>query len=203
MWRTQQHRLPVPTAPQQWQQGVQSHAQPYAGIAPTIRLIHQQADRLAHSPEVRAIAETITRALYGKDYLSELAAIYYWHCDPRNIRYMRDPHRVELVKDTHVILQTKQADCDEYDVSQKNFIDARRAAWTKAVHLAGAASSAGNIEVEPVLTGFQPTPNMSHTFVRVKDPRGSGRHVVMDPVAGPLTPRMLRQIKHFQAAGAL
>mgnify|MGYP001583455513 FL=1 len=193
-----QHRVNFPQATPQWQQGIQAQSQPYGGLGPTVRLIHQQADRLAHSPEIRGMAESLTRGVYGKDYLSEIAALYYWACDPRNVRYMRDPHRVELVKDTYVIVQTKQADCDEFDVILKNLIGA-----LQSRHIAGMASAAGNADVEPVLAGFQAERNMSHTFVRVKDPRGSGRKAVLDPVAGPLTPRMLRQIKHFETAGAV
>lgn len=187
----------LPGVAPRWLAGIRAHSTPYKGVGQTVDLIHAQTDRLAHSPYVRGVTETIVRGVYGKDYLSEIAAIYYWSCDPRNIRYMRDPARVELVKDTQVVLETRQADCDELDVTQANMVESRRAAWAGAM-----ASQAGNHAVEGVVVGFGPD-GLSHTFPRVLDPRGTGRMVVMDPVAGPLTPRMLRSVRRLESTGPL
>ena len=186
-----------PYAIGQWRHGIQSHAVPYTGIKPTVQLMRELADSYAHSPEVRGTAEAVCRSVYAKDYLSELAAIYYWNCDPRNVRYIRDPARVELVKDPRVVIGTKQADCDEMQTLQRSMIHSRRAA-----NVAGMASAVGNIEVDAALAGFS-GPGLTHTFARARDPRGTGRYVVMDPVAGPLTPVMLKQIKAFQSGGIL
>lgn len=197
------HRAAVAGAPEQWRRGVKAEAWPYEGIDQTLGLIRRQADRHAHAPGVRGVAESVTRGLYGKDYLSELAALNYWASDPRNVRYFRDPARVELVKDADVIVQTKQADCDEFDVVFGAMAQVLRERASRAAQAAGLASQAGNFHVEPAVAGFEPAPGFSHTFARVLDPRGSKRMVVMDPVAGPLTGRMLRQIRHFRVGEIL
>ena len=187
-----------PLAQGVWRSGIQAHSVPYTGIRPTVDLMHRLADAQAHSPQVRGTAESITRSLYGKDYLSELAALYYWTCDPRNTRYMRDPARVELVKDPTVAISTGQIDCDEYKTLLHSMASARQ-----ATYLAGLSSTAGNVETDTALAGYGNEPVLSHTFARAKDPRGSNRWVIMDPVAGPLTGRMLKSIRHFQSCGVL
>lgn len=172
-------RIQAPVAG--YERGVQVHAQPYRGVEQTVASMRAQAGRHAHNPEVRAFVEGACSRLYAKDYRSEAAAIYYAAC--RRVRYMRDPSRIELVKDPDVTLRTGQADCDEF-----------------AALLAGALSSAGMRGAEPCVVGFS-TPYPTHTFVRCPDPQSPGRMMVLDPVAGPLTPRMLRRVSYFRAAG--
>ena len=187
-----------PHAIGQWRTGIQAHSVPYGGVKPTVQVMTKLADQYAHSPEVRGVTEAVCRSIYAKDYLSEIAAIYYHNCNPQNVRYIRDPARVELVKAPPVVIRTKQADCDEMQSTQASEIKNR----LRAPYLAGMMSNAGNVEVDAALAGYGGG-GLTHTFARVRDPRGSGRMVVLDPVAGPLTPRMLRNIKEFKSGGFL
>ena len=168
------HRAPIAGAPDLWHRGVQAQSWPYQGIDQTLGLIRTQADRRAHSPRVRGIVESVTRGLYGKDYLSELAALNYWASDPRNVRYLRDPARVELVKDAEVVADSRQADCDEFDVLFGSFAKVLRDRADRATSAAALASMAGNFVVEPVVAGFAGDEGFTHTFVRVEARRFAG-----------------------------
>lgn len=61
--------------------------------------------------ELRPLAEQIVAKLEGGDYNSEIYAIYAYV--DANIRYVKDPHDVELVKDPRRVVQTGQGDCDD------------------------------------------------------------------------------------------
>lgn len=150
---------------------------PYRGPAHSVEAMHRATASLRLDPRARAVAEDVVRHLYGKDYLSEAAALYYATC--RGIRYLRDPATVELVEDSEVITKKRQSDCDGLGQLLR--------------HLVGQIGIAG---AQSVTVGFTPR-TTSHVFVRFKDPRGSGRYVVLDPVAGPTTATMLRRVKHF------
>lgn len=117
--------------------------------------------------EIRRLVEQICAGLQSGDYAGEILACYYWVC--QNIRYMRDPHEVELVKEPIITLRTRQADCD--DISTL---------------LAAMLMATGN-ECRFVLISFNPERVPSHVFVAVKTPAG---FLPLDPVANRLTADM-------------
>jgi hypothetical protein len=61
--------------------------------------------------DVRQLVETICKDLVQGDYAGEVLAIYYWTC--QNIRYMRDIHDVEFVKEPRQVIATRSGDCDD------------------------------------------------------------------------------------------
>ncbi len=127
--------------------------------------------------EVRQLVETICKDLVQGDYAGEVLAIYYWVC--QNIRYMRDIHDVEFVKEPRQIVATKSGDCDDI-----------------ATLLAAMCMTCGNT-CEFLLASYSPSQTMpTHVFLRVNTPSGP---MVLDPVANRLTPQMLKRMAHFTA----
>lgn len=118
--------------------------------------------------EIRRLVESICAGLQPGDYAGEILACYYWVC--QNIRYMRDPHQVELVKEPIVTLRTRAADCDEI-----------------ATLLAAMLMGCGN-ECRFVLISFTPDKQPSHVFTTVKIPKGGW--LTLDPVANCVTDEM-------------
>lgn len=156
--------------------GAQVGLAPYRGAPHTVETMRRIVDRDRKNPEARAAAEDVVRGIYAKDYLSEAAALYYAVC--RGVRYTRDPATVELVKDLEVSARTRQNDCDEMSAN--------------LMTLVGQVGVGGT---QFVTVGFRPNGQHSHVFLRFPDPRGSGRFVVLDPVAGPTTATMLKRIQ--------
>jgi len=114
--------------------------------------------------EIRRLVEQICSGLQSGDYAGEILACYYWVC--QNIRYMRDPQEVELVKEPIVLLRTRSGDCDD-----------------AAVLLASMLMACGN-ECRFVLISFNPQKIPSHVFCAVKTPAG---FLPLDPVANRVT----------------
>ena len=164
--------------------GAPARVSGFRGVMDTRALMTNHAIMGGKDPLVRATAERIISGIYGKDYLSEAAALGYWVSDQRNIRYTRDPAKVELVKTARMVLLTRQADCDELSVL-----------------LAAMLHAIGITEVRFVLVGFAPGA-LSHTFVEFQDTR-SGAWVALDPVAGPGTGPMLRRAVNYRAGEPL
>lgn len=158
--------------------GVDVETVPYEGAPHTIEFMRKAFDRLRSDPRVRLVVEDVTKGLYGKDYLSEVAALYY--ALTRGKRYLRDPARTELVKDLEAFLKSHGVDCDDDSAAE-------------ALVFAVALENAGNFDIDFVTAGFGADGVQTHVFVRVMDPRGSGRYAVLDPVAGPATASMLRR----------
>lgn len=156
----------------------------YHGVVDSLGAMDKMARAGQTHPVVRRYAEEVIRKVYPKDYLSELAAIYYDVC--RRIRYTRDPAEREYVQHPVVILQNRSADCDDQAVLM-------RAA------LGALGLSVGN-PVEFVTVGFDkkapPGRRFTHVFLRAFDAK-SGQWVVLDPVAGPNTADMLKKAKVF------
>jgi transglutaminase-like putative cysteine protease len=157
---------------------------PYHGVKDSLSAMDKMARDGQSHPQVRRYAEEVIRQVYPKDYLSELAALYYDVC--RRIRYTRDPAEREYVQHPAVILENRSADCDDQAVLL-------RAA------LGALGLSIGN-PVEFVTIGFDPKApygrRYTHVFVRAFDSK-TGQWVVVDPVAGPNTPEMLKKAKVF------
>lgn len=117
--------------------------------------------------EIRRLVEQVCSGLQSGDFAGEILACYHWVC--ANIRYMRDPHEVELVKEPVVTLRTRQADCDDM-----------------ATLLAAMLMATGN-ECRFVLVSFNPERIPSHVLVAVKTPAG---FLPLDPVANSMTSEM-------------
>lgn len=171
----------------------------YGGTGKTARAILALADgpRGAQSLRLRLTVEEIIRDVEPRDVLSQLAAIYNWYMC--NSGYVWDPLPTELVRDPETVLDELRAhgkflgDCDD-----------------AATFLTGAARSIG-VRAIPIRVGFVPTRRVtlggvgrrplrvavkapySHVLAVARDQYG--RVVVLDPVAGPRTWRMLRRAK--------
>lgn len=110
---------------------------------------------------VRRLVEVICADLEPGDYGSEAYAIYAWvH---QNIRYMRDIHDVEFIKEPGALLDSKAGDCDDI-----------------ATLIAAMLMACGNRAVFS-LVGFDGSPVPSHVFCNIVTPRGD--LVPLDPVA--------------------
>ena len=146
---------------------------------PTLRDVTSAMVSFAHKGkkdlEVRRLCEQICSELAQGDYAGECLAIYHWVC--QNIRYMRDIHDVEFVKEPGQLLKTRAGDCDDM-----------------ATLLAAMLMAMGN-RCDFVLARFNGSPIPSHVYVRVLSPKGP---IVLDPVANRDTGRMLKQLTGFQ-----
>lgn len=109
---------------------------------------------------VRRLVETLCAGLEPGDYASECFACYAWV--DQNVRYMRDIHDVEFLKEPGVLLETLAGDCDDI-----------------ATLLAAMFMASGN-ECVFSLVGFNGAPYPSHVFVCVKTADGL---IPYDPVA--------------------
>lgn len=124
--------------------------------------------------EIRQLVESICKDLVQGDYASEVCAIYYWVC--QNIRYMRDIHDVEFVKEPRQVVKTRSGDCDDM-----------------ATLLAAMCMACGNT-CEFLLASYMPGSMPTHVFLRVNTPSGP---MVLDPVANKQTAQMLRRMQSF------
>ena len=158
---------------------------PFKGAAQTVALIKQYALEAQSDPRVRLLAEEIVNGLGPKDYVSEIAAVYYYVIG--HTRYANDPRTVELVRKPERVVaeilsgKTPSLDCDD--------IVAFEAALLLAL----------GREVRVITIAFQKMQHQgetqySHVYLQVKEPRTS-RWIVLDPVAAEETAQMLRQGK--------
>ena len=118
--------------------------------------------------EVRRLCEIICKDIAQGDYASECLAVYHWVCT--NIRYMRDIHDVEFIKDPRKLIETRSGDCDDM-----------------ATLLAAMLMSMGN-RCQFVLACFNHSPIPSHVYTQVLSPKGP---IILDPVANRDTRQML------------
>lgn len=147
---------------------------PNATTATTVRAMKKLANEGKQNLDVRRKVEEICSGLASGDYTSEVLAIYYWVTS--NIRYVRDPDDVEMVKTADQILKTGTGDCDDL-----------------AILLAAMCMAAGN-PCDFVLVGFHPG-SLSHVYCAVRTPWG---RMVLDPVANRITKRMLGDVKNIK-----
>lgn len=126
--------------------------------------------------EVRQLVESICKDIAQGDYASEVLAIYYWVC--QNIRYMRDIHDVEFVKEPRQVIRTRSGDCDDM-----------------ATLLAAMCMTCGNT-CEFLVASFTASPTPTHVYLRVNTPSGP---MVLDPVANKQTAQMLSRMQGFKA----
>jgi transglutaminase-like putative cysteine protease len=150
---------------------------PYRGTEQTIAEMRRLALAAQTDWPLRRLVERICRGLEAKDYLSELAALYYFVC--RHIRYQRDPLTVELVKTPMATLRTGVGDCDDI-----------------ATLLAAMALLCGS-DARLVTASFKRRGPFTHVFCEALDPK-TKRWVTLDPVAGPQAGQMLRRIREYK-----
>ena len=159
--------------------------EPYRGVTHSVAAMDKMAREGQIHPIVRRYAEEVIRKVYPKDYLSELAALYYDAC--RRFRYTRDPAEREYVQHPVMILRNRSIDCDDFAVMLRSALGAL-------------GLSVGN-QMEFVTAGFKvgapEGSRYTHVFLRCFDNK-SGRWVVLDPVAGPTTREMLSKVKVFK-----
>lgn len=161
----------------------------YRGITDSVVAMARLASAGQSDSRVRDYATSIIREVYPKDYLSELAAIYYEVC--RTQRYTRDPINHEFVQHPVVAMQTRATDCDDQATLLKSLI----------CSLASACKSVGN-DTQFMTVGFtkgaSPLNQFSHVFLRVYHAK-IGQYLVLDPVAGPTTNEMISRVKVARA----
>jgi hypothetical protein len=156
---------------------------PFRGAPQTVALIKKYALEAQTDPTVRLLAEEIVSGLNSKDYLSEIAAVYYYTLE--HVRYANDPRTVELVRRPARVVaelasgKTPSLDCDDL------------VAFQAALLLALGR------EVRVVTIAFQKARHRgqvqySHVYLQVREPSTS-KWIVLDPVAAEKTAEMLRK----------
>lgn len=144
---------------------------PNASVLNTLQAMRKLALEGRKDLEVIGLVHKICAGVAEGDYTGEVLAIYYWVC--QNIRYIRDPDGVEMVKTPRKVLDMRSGDCDDI-----------------ALLLAAMCMAAGN-PVDFVVAGFAPG-TLSHVFCAVRTPYG---HMVLDPVANRVTDKMITDAK--------
>jgi hypothetical protein len=158
-------------------------SEPFKGAPQTVALVKRYALEAQSDPSVRLLAERIVSGLDSKDYLSEIAAVYYYVLN--HTRYANDPRTVELVRRPARVIaelaagKTPSLDCDDL------------VAFQAALLLALGR------EVRIVTIAFRKVKyngeiQYSHVYLQVKEPRTS-TWIVLDPVAAEETAAMLKK----------
>ena len=151
----------------------------YLGTQHTIKHMIELSKEGQVSPKIRQYAESVIREIQPKDYMSEIAALYYDTC--RTIRYTRDPIGAEYIQHPELVLQNKAADCDDIALYLNSL-------------LRSVLMSVGN-DTAYTTVSFDGRDH-SHVFLTVVEER-SGKRVVLDPVAGPKSKKMVSQVRGF------
>tara|TARA_Y100000004_G_C8943580_1_gene425232 strand:+ start:950 stop:1489 length:540 start_codon:yes stop_codon:yes gene_type:complete len=158
---------------------------PYKGVVNTVDWMRKLAKKGQSDRQVRRHAIDAIREVQPKDHLSEVAALYY--DTVRRIRYTRDPAEAEFVQHPAVTLRERSGDCDDMA--------------TLLVGLLGTQALAVGAPTQFVVAGFNKNAGLNkytHVFMRFKDHQ-TGRWVVMDPVAGPESPTMIKKAVRWKA----
>lgn len=157
---------------------------PFKGAESTAKLVIKAAVDAQMTASPRKLAEEICKELRAKDYVSEYLAILRFV--EANTRYTRDPATVEQVKDPLLLIEAINegkrplVDCDDLT----------------ALLLALLISMGAHCQVTVCAMRhifFKNARQYTHIYVSAKDPI-SGKTIVLDPVAGVNTSRMLKQI---------
>lgn len=150
---------------------------PYTDIArpsakKTLDVMSALARQGSMSDALRRLTGQIVQGLPSKDTLSELAALTDWVED--HIRYTKDPRFIERVQTVEAILSDRNGDCD-----------------CKIVLLGAMILSIGG-KVRFVAGHFPGRSSFSHVWLEAWEPK-SRRWVVLDPVVGKKTTRMIKK----------
>jgi len=121
---------------------------------------------------IRRLVERICSRVQSGDYASEVLSCYYWVC--QNVRYMRDPYDVELVKDPVRVVESGSGDCDDI-----------------ATLLASMMMTCGN-KCSFLLACLDRSGMPSHVFTVVHTPNNGT--VTLDPVANKSTGQMWQRM---------
>lgn len=84
------------------------------GILVSARHLVDIVKQFRRSPEIRFLAEDIVQSCPNKDYSCEVSKIYNWVKD--NIRFTRDPNRVEMLRSPLITLNRRNGDCDDHTI---------------------------------------------------------------------------------------
>ena len=154
---------------------------PFKGAPQTVALIKKYALESQQGLQVRLLAEDIVSDLDSKDYLSEIAAIYFYVLN--NTRYANDPRTIELVRKPERIVaelnsgKTPSLDCDDMVTFQ-------------AALLLALGREVRIITIAFQKVQYQGQVQYSHVYLQVKEPR-TARWLVLDPVAAEDMQQML------------
>jgi hypothetical protein len=87
-----------------------------AGTDETVRHMHRLLKEGLKSNVIRILALDILRrsGIEARDWAGEVEAVYNWVAD--NIRYTRDPYKLEYIQSPEVVVRTKAGDCDDLSV---------------------------------------------------------------------------------------
>jgi hypothetical protein len=158
---------------------------PYRDTRRTVAAIIAFAKTAQVHVPLRELVESVCRQIRPKAYMSEAAAWLYWLSNPANLRYMRDPILVELVRSVERTLRNRHrtgVDCDDQDA------------------LAVAGLLLMGFPVRVMTVGFRPRSAtgglwaFTHVLCACQDAK-TGRWGAVDPVAGPRTQQMLRRVR--------
>ena len=170
--------------------GERYDSQPYQGVPQTIKdmraLVHMALQK-EHDPALRQLVESIIAQVTPKDYLSEIAACYYYVT--KNVRYTRDPLHVERVQ--HPFYTLVPTPNDRADGRRGRQADCDCAATTLAAMIMVIGNAA-----EFVTISTDASRGFHHVFVAAPI---HGRRIVLDPVPGPHVADMLRHVQRYQA----
>lgn len=169
--------------------------QNYSGVQQTVKYMVEFIRQGQTRPEVRDYAVGVIREVYPHATTSEIAAIYFDLC--RRLRYTRDPATSEMLHQAQVTLKNMAGDCDDMAVALGALVQSLPERGRTPSTL-GAVNASVGAPVEVVTVGFdQRGAEHTHTFVRVWDSQ-SARWIVLDPVAGPMVPSMLKRISTYK-----
>lgn len=156
----------------------------YRGAPQTVAAIKKSVIDAPRHPEVRMLAEEVTKYLPSKDTVSEALAFYNLVLD--RTRYMRDPRTVEYVRAPWIIVDqimaghTPGLDCDDMT-----------ALLCALAAISGAECRAVTVAFRNMF--FQGRRQYSHVFAQVREPR-TGQWITIDPVAGDKTNEMKSRV---------
>lgn len=180
-----------PYLPQQTAQygGLPYRNDEYQGVEFTIndmrRMVRDALLREQQAP-MRKLCEEITAQVNGKDYLSEVAALYYYVL--KNVRYMRDPIHVEYVQHPLVLLQPEAADRAAGRRGRQDDCEAQATALAALCMCIGSPC-----EFVTVSTKMGAPYHHVFTVCHVQ-----GIKVCLDPIPGAHVGRMLQSVKRHQ-----
>lgn len=148
---------------------------PNPTTAMTVSHMVELAREGAKQIPIRLTAEEIVRNVRPRDYVSEGQAVSKWV--ERNIRYTKDPAEVEFLRAPARLLEARLGDCDEL-----------------ATLIAALLLALGH-HCEFVTASYRDGGEPSHVFVQMV--LRTGRRAVLDPVAQPDVPGMLRRVRRY------